>query len=531
MDYTPKSLTFDQDGRERLLSGLDKMAKAVGSTLGPRGKTVLIESQHHTHGITVTKDGVTVAKSIDLIDPVENLAVRMMREAAERTANVAGDGTTTAVVLTHALVRTGMESIGESHNTTEVLRHMQALSEQLITKLEKSARKVTPKRLKDVATISANNDRVLGELIAKVYGEVGDNGLVTVEKGTGDETTYEVTNGIRIDRGYTTKLFINDQKKDECVLEDVYILMTDHEISNILQIETVLKPIVAGGHKLLIIAPCSNQVTTTLAANVIKNGLKLCAIAPPQFGYKQHELMGDIAASVGGRFISEGMGDDLSLMTMSDLGRAAKVIVGRDSTVIVRNDGTSEEVDKRVKELWGAHEQATKKADKDFIKQRIASLTGGVGIIYVGGRSDVEQKETYDRVEDAVHAVRSALEEGILPGGGVALYWMAAYIVDSLSGKTPEERVAQFIMSRGLIEPMRRIIENAGLEFEKHTARIESTEGLNVKTMEHGDMYEMGVIDPLKVTKNALRNAVSVATTILSTNAIITLARSYDESN
>lgn len=531
MDYTPKSLTFDQDGRERLLSGLDKMAKAVGSTLGPRGKTVLIESQHHTHGITVTKDGVTVAKSIDLLDPVENLAVRMMREAAERTATSAGDGTTTAVVLTHALVRTGMQLITDEYNATEVLRHMHTLSEEAIKKLEKMSRKVTPGRLKDVATISANNDRSLGELIAKVYAKVGKDGLVTVEKGTGDETTYEVTNGIRIDRGYATKLFINDQKKDECVLEDVYILMTDHEISNILQIEAVLKPIVAGGHKLLIIAPCSNQVTTTLAANVIKNGLKLCAIAPPQFGYKQHELMGDIAASVGGRFISEGMGDDLSLVTMSDLGRAAKVIVGKDSTVIVRNEGTSAEVDSRVKELWGAHEQASKKGDRDFIKQRIASLTGGVGIIYVGGSSDVEQKETYDRVEDAVQAVRSALEEGILPGGGVALHTVAGSMYEFIIGASEEMRLAHRIMSQAMIEPAARIVENAGIEFIEISLGIIGNKGLNVKTMEHGDMYDMGVIDPLKVTKNALRNAVSVATTILSTNAIITLARSYDESN
>jgi chaperonin GroEL len=323
---------------------------------------------------------------------------------------------------------------------------------------------------------------------------------------------------------------VNDQKKDECVLEDVYILMTDHEISNILQIETVLKPIVAGGHKLLIIAPCSNQVTTTLAANVIKNGLKLCAIAPPQFGYKQHELMGDIAASVGGRFISEGMGDELSLVTMADLGHAAKVIVGKDSTVIVRKEGTSAEVNARVNELWSAHDQASKKGDRDFIKQRIASLTGGVGIIYVGGSSDVEQKETYDRVEDAVQAVRSAIEEGILPGGGVALCSIGDWMEYNIVATSEEMRLANRIMSQAMMEPAARIVENAGLDFMEVTEGVTANTGLNVKTMEYGDMYDMGVIDPLKVTKNALRNAVSVATTILSTNAIITLARSYEDS-
>lgn len=529
MDYTPKSLVFGEDGRERLLSGLDKMAKAVGSTLGPRGRTVLIESQHHTHGITVTKDGVTVAKSIDLLDPVENLAIRMMRSAAERTATSAGDGTTTAVVLTEAIVRTGMRLIEPEHNATDVLRHMTAMTDDIVGYLTKRARKVTSRRLLDVATISANNDRVLGSLIAAAYNGVGENGLVTVEKGMGDETTYEVTDGIRVDRGYASKLFVNDQRKDECVLEDVYILLTDQEISNVLQIETVLKAIVSGGHKLLIIGPCTTQVVNTLAANVVKNGLKLCSIAPPQFGYKQHELMGDIAASVGGRFISEGVGDDLSLVTMEDLGRAPKVIIGRDSTIIVRHDGQSEDVKERVAQLWAAHEMADKKADRDFIKQRIASLTGGVGIIKVGGRSDVEQKETYDRVEDAVHAVRSAIEEGILPGGGLALWGASEWLQDKTTD-SDEERIAQHIMCLSMMEPLCRIVENAGhSSLELFDLEPETNIGLNVKTMEYGDMYKMGVIDPLKVTKNALRNAVSVATTILSTNAIVTLARSYDE--
>ena len=498
MDYTPKSLVFGADGRERLLSGLDKMAKAVGSTLGPRGRTVLIESQHHTHGITVTKDGVTVAKSIDLLDPVENLAIRMMRSAAERTATSAGDGTTTAVVLTEAIVRTGMSVIEPEHNATEVLRHMTAMTDDIVGYLTKRARKVTSRRLLDVATISANNDRVLGSLIAAAYNGVGENGLVTVEKGMGDETTYEVTDGIRVDRGYASKLFVNDQRKDECVLEDVYILLTDQEISNVLQIETVLKAIVSGGHKLLIIGPCTTQVVNTLAANVVKNGLKLCSIAPPQFGYKQHELMGDIAASVGGRFISEGVGDDLSLVTMTDLGKASKVIIGRDSTIIVRNDGHSQDVKERVEQLWAAHEMADK-------------------------------KETDDRVEDAVHAVRSAIEEGILPGGGLSLWGAAEWLLDKTTG-SEEERIAQQILSSSMMEPMCRIVENAGHNaMELFDINPDTNVGLNVKTMEYGDMYKMGVIDPLKVTKNALLNAVSVATTILSTNAIVTLARSYEE--
>lgn len=534
MDYTPKQLTFDADARHHLSEGIRKISKAVKSTLGPRGKTVLIESQHHTHGITVTKDGVTVAKSIDLLHPIENLAVRMMKEAADRTSTTAGDGTTTAIVLTEAIATRGLELINDDVNATEVIREINRLSGEVIGRLERSSRKVSARRLNDVASISANNDPVIGSIIAKAYKEVGDNGLVTVEKSMGEETYYEVTDGIKIDRGYANKMFVNNHKKDECVLEDVFILLTDHEISNVLSIESILKPIISGGKHLLIVGPVSTQVNNTLAANVIKNNLKLCTIVPPQFGYKQQELMGDIAVSVGGRFISEAMGDDLSLITMSDLGRAAKVIVGKDSTVIMRNDGENVEVDKRVAELWGAHDAAQKKGDRDFIKQRIASLTGGIGVIYVGGNSDVEQKETYDRVDDAVCAVRSALEEGILPGGGVALWQQSDYLfVQKAEYKMHSSNtatiIAHDIMTYALSAPLGQILENAGLSSKEIMFDInKDNEGYDVKGMCYGDMYKMGIIDPLKVTKNALKNAVSVATTILSTNAVVTMARSYD---
>ena len=532
MDYTPKSLTFDADARKRLGNGIATIAKAVKSTLGPRGKTVLIESQYHTHGITVTKDGVTVAKSIDLIDPVENLAVRMMKEAADRTATSAGDGTTTAIVLTEAIATRGMDLITEDVNSTEVIREIQRISADVISSLEKRSRKVSARKIKDVASISANNDPVIGSVIADAYRQVGENGLVTVEKSMSESTYCESTDGIKIDRGYSNKLFVNNQKKDECILEDVHILMTDHEISNVLQIETVLKTIVSEGKKLLIIGPCTTQVNNTLAANVIKNGLKMCTITPPQFGYKQHELMSDIAVSVGGRFISESMGDDLSLVTMRDLGRAAKVIVGKDSTVIVRDDVNSEEIDQRVKELWEAHDAASKKSDRDFIKQRIASLTGGIGIIYVGGNSDVEQKEIFDRVDDAVCAVRSALEEGILPGGGLALWNEAdaCYMSTRLTDLSNEQRIAYSIMAYALAAPLTQILENAGLKAEEIMYDVDTDDhGYDVKNNVYGNMYKMGVIDPLKVTKNALKNAVSVATTILSTNAIVTLARTYED--
>ena len=523
--YSPKDLHFDKQARSKLIKGISKMSSAVKSTLGPMGNTVLIESASHTHGITVTKDGVTVAKSIQLLDPVENLAVQMMREAASRTAANAGDGTTTAIVLTEALVRKGIEELEEADNKTQVLRDMVSLTEGVVNNLKKRSRKVSDKKLLDVATISANNDTNVGKIIADTYTSIGKNGIVTVEKAQGSETGFETTNGLKIDRGYSSPLFINDQKKDECIMEDVHILVSDAEINNILVIESILKPIINEGKKLLIVAPCSQQVINTLAANVMKNSLKLCAIIPPSFGYKQHELMQDIALSVGATYFSEKTGDDMSIMSFDDLGRAKKIIVGKDSSIIIKDDSHIDKklIDERVAQLWDAHSIAVKKVDKEFILSRVASLTGGVGVIYVGGNTDLEQKELFDRVDDAVCAVRSALEEGILPGAGLALYQEGLLLSNSKSGS---KKIAKAILGGALLEPLKQIQENAGIQNQR--VYNEKNIGLDVKTGKEGDLVEMGIIDPMKVTKQALQNAVSVAVTILSTNAIVTMARSYE---
>lgn len=528
--YSPKDLHFDQPGRQKLISGISKMASAVKSTLGPGGNTVVIESPHHTHGITVTKDGVTVAKAIDLIDPVENLAVKMMREAADRTATIAGDGTTTAIVLTEALVKAGDAMIGTDENRTEVLRSMVEITDKVVEKLKNQSRKVTKSMLSDIATISANNDPFVGNIIADVYKKVGNTGIVTVERSQTAETYSETTKGLKVNRGFLSPLFVNNQRKDECILEDVMILVADMEIGNILQLEMVLKPIISEGKKLLIISPCSTNVVNTLAANVIKGNLKVCAIAPPNFGYKQHELMHDIAISVGATYYSEKTGDDMSHINYGDLGHAAKVIVSSDSTVIIKSDVKSKQdkIDERVKQLWEAHKEATKKADKDFLLERIASLTGGIGVIHVGGNTDLEQKELYDRVDDAVCAVRSALEEGILPGAGKALYDINVNEL-GLEWNTREKSVAAMIMIEALQSPLKQILLNVGLDAQIVYGGIsQKGQGYNLKTGQVGDLIEMGVIDPLKVTRSALENAVSVAVTILSTNAIITMARSYE---
>lgn len=530
MDYQPKDLQFGEDGRDKLISGVTKMAKAVKSTLGPSGNTVLIESISHTNSITVTKDGVTVAKAVDLIDATENLAVKMMKQAAEKTATSAGDGTTTAIVLTEALVLGGAKAITPEVNRTEVLRQMVDMGNKVVEKLRKESKKVSRSMILDVASLSANNDRVIGKIIADAYKSVGRNGIVTVERSQTSDTYYESTKGFKFDRGYMSNMFINDFKRDECVLEDVMVLVADMEISNILQLELVLKPIISEGKRLLIISPCSTNVITTLSANVVKGNLKVCAVAPPNFGYKQHELMQDIALSVGATYFSEKTGDDLSQIHYGCLGHASKVIVSSDSTIIVNSGARANQaaIDEKVKQLWGAYEIATKKADKEFTLERIASLTGGIGVIYVGGQTDLEQKELYDRVDDSVCAVRSALEEGILPGAGKALYEVdLAELCNDID--TKEKAAAFAILGKALRAPLVQILDNGGLDVnEVYHKDIKKGYGLNMKTGETGDLIEMGIIDPFKVTRSALQNALSVATTILSTNAIITMARVYD---
>ena len=530
--YSPKDLKFGDEGRVKLINGITKISNAVKSTLGPRGNTVLIESPNHTHGITVTKDGVTVAKAVELLDPIENLAVKMMKEAADRTATSAGDGTTTSIVLTEALVKAGSTLMTSEHNRTEVLKHLVSYTKDIVGMLAVMSKPINKSRLLDVATISSNNDKVVGKIIADTYNKVGKDGIVTIERSQNSDTYSVTTDGLKIDRGYTSPLFINNHKKDECILEDVHILVSDAEVNNILSIEGILKPIIAGGKKLLIIAPCSTNVINTLAANVMKNNLKICAIQPPNFGYKQHELMQDIAISVNATYFSEKTGDDLSLMTFADLGYAKKIVVDSTSTIVVKDTvSNADEIKERVAQLWDAHANATKKNDKEFILSRIASLSGGVGVIFVGGNTDLEQKELYDRVDDAVCAVRSALLDGILPGGGVALYNIHK-LYDTIANKADNinEQAAAAILAQALCAPLSQILDNAGMSLDAvyKSMKLNDGEGFDVKEEVYGDMIKMGIIDPMKVTKSALENAVSVAATILSTNAIITLARTYE---
>lgn len=531
-----RDLLFNQEARISLLNGIKTISSAVKSTLGPRGKTVIIESQNHTNGLIVTKDGITVAKSITLEDPVENLAVSIIREASERTGVEAGDGTTTSVVIAEALCEEGMNYPGL--NMSAIIKHIREKTDIAVEYLKGISSSVREDTLENVATISSNNDPVIGKIIADAYKEVGLGGLVTVENSMSEKTYSDVTNGMKIDRGFTSRYFINNQKKDECILEDAFVLVTDVEINALLQIESLLKTIVSTNKALLIISPMSVGAINSLAANVVKNELKLANITPPSFGYKSQELMSDIADVTGGVFFSQQAGDDLSLLDMSSLGMAKKITISQESTIIVTDSGEpSHAVKEKITELFVQLENSKKESDRKFIQERISYLKGAIGVIYVGGSSDVEQKELNDRVDDAVCAVRSALEEGILPGGGAALLNALVEIESRcLSSTNKEEAAAAMTMYKALSAPFRTLLQNADHSEESIMLKqsvIQRCEsdfyGYDLKNESFCNMLESGIIDPLKVTKNALINAVSVAVTLLSTNAVVTYKRSKNE--
>lgn len=515
-----KEIHFGDNGQKKLKKGIKKIAGAVKSTLGARGRTVLIESEQHIGGLTVTKDGVTVAKSINLYDPTENLAVMMMRQAAERTATVAGDGTTTSIVLAEAIIDAADKYLSETDNVTEVIREINKITNNVVGKLDKKSKKLSGKKLIDVATISANNDKEVGKMIADAFSEVD---MVTVENSMTTSTYVEIIKGMKIDRGYSSRLFINDHKKQECVLDNPYILITDHEINNIQNLERILIPIVTQQKSLLIIGELGQNALNTLNANVAAGKIKACAIMPPSFGYRKKDLLEDLAVALGGVYYSEDTGDDLSLIDLDHLGRASKVIVSKGMTVFMHNASQEEAIIERVNELKEMRDDATSDDEKNFLNERIANLSGGVGVIYVGALSDIEQKEKKDRIDDAVCAVQAALEDGILPGGGVALLDIGLTVCI-------HNTAADKIMGEALRAPFKQIVTNSGKNCDEILAARPHGYGYDVKGEQYGDMMKLGIIDPTKVTKNALLNAVSVATTIMSTNAIITNVRDYEGS-
>ena len=515
-----KHVHLGDEGRQKLIKGIKTIAGAVKSTLGARGRTVLIESEHHVGGITVTKDGVTVAKSINLYDPVENLAVMMMRQAAEKTATVAGDGTTTSIVIAEAIVDGAAEFLSPEDNVTEVIREINEITTSVVAHLTKRSKKLSGKKLKDVASISANNDTTIGGMIADAFGEVK---MVSVENSKDHNTYVEVIKGIKADRGWTSRYFINDYKRQECVLDNPLVLISDHEISNLSHIEHIMRHCVVSKKPLLIIAQLGIQAAQSLVHNINAGAIKACNILPPNFGYRQKDMLEDLAIALNGTYFSEESGDDLSLIDPDHLGKCSKVIVGMTHTIFMPYSSSQTAIDNRILDINETIFDGITKEEMDNRKERMANLSGGVAVIHVGALSDIEQKEKRDRIDDAVCAVEAALEDGILPGGGVALFEYAK--------NNPGTTTAEKIMHKALTSPMRQILDNAGkdAQFIMDGILPFPNEGYDVKGEQYGDMIKLGIIDPAKVTKNALLNAVSVATTIMSTNAIITNIRA-DES-
>lgn len=514
-----KKIDFAKTGQAKLIKGIDTIADAVRSTLGARGSTVLIESSEHIGGITITKDGITVARSINLEDAVENLAVMLVREASSRTADQAGDGTTTAIVLTQAIIHNALAVIKSTDNKIEVIRAMQRASDDIVKELSKVSVKVDEQSLIDVARISANNDDQIGGIISDAYKKVGVNGVVTVENSDGSDTYCDVSEGMRLSRGYTSRYFITDKKTNECVLENPYVLVLNHVIENLSGIEQVLADVMQKGRSILIIGELSANVLNTLNLNRARNGMKVCVILPPQFGWKKNEMMEDIAHVTGATYFSEDTGDNLQLVRMEDLGRLKRAVVSSDTTIMIRAEDTNDTTAELVEKLWQEHQNSR---TQDFIKERIAVISGRVGVIHVGADSDIELKEKRDRVDDAVCATRAALEDGVLPGGGVAL----RDIKIKPQNDNVSDRIGCSIIEKSLSAPFNQILDNAGLS--KPSKPFPKGRGFNVNTEKVGKMMDMGIIDPTKVTKTAVINAISVATTILSTNAIITNVRESD---
>lgn len=527
----PKRVFLGDSGKNKFRRGIKYLAGAVGSTLGPYGRPVIMESEQHIGQKVITKDGVSVAKAIQLYDPVENLAVNIVKEASLQTAKHAGDGTTTSIVLTEALINEADNQITEQHNPTLVARYITQHVGDIIERLGKLSKSVTKRRLQDIATISANNDSKLGKMIADLFKSVR---VVHVENSKTDFTYTEVIDGVKVDRGYTTEYFINNEDREVCEMDKPYVLLTDmtiEKMSNAI-LENVFEPIIKSNASLLIIGNMSEQAKATLAANVIKRNIKACQIIPPSNGYRQREQMRDLAAVLGATFYTEESGNGVHNITVDGLGRADRVIVSSDRTIIYRDEEMSEGLDKRVNELKSKLSTDISLGERKDIEARIANLTTGIGIVHVGATSDIEQKELFDRVDDAVRAVGAAIEEGILPGGGVALKYIADHLI--IKSTDVNEVCAVGILKEALYSPFLQILTNAGVSFvddgvERSINVLEFGHGLNLKTMEYGDMLKMGVIDPALVTKSALRNASSVATTIMISECIVTNMREGDD--
>ncbi|MEZ4787354.1 MAG: chaperonin GroEL [Flavobacterium haoranii] len=519
-----KEIKFDIEARDGLKRGVDALANAVKVTLGPKGRNVIISKSFG--GPTVTKDGVSVAKEVELQDPLENMGAQMVKEVASKTNDLAGDGTTTATVLAQAIVKEGLKNVAAGANPMDLKRGIDKAVEALVGDLGKQAQAVgdSSEKIKQVASISANNDETIGELIATAFSKVGKEGVITVEEAKGTDTYVDVVEGMQFDRGYLSPYFVTNADKMIAELDNPFILLYDKKISNLQELLPILEPVAQSGRPLLIIAEdVDGQALATLVVNKLRGGLKIAAVKAPGFGDRRKAMLEDIAILTGGTVIAEESGFSLENATLAMLGTAETITIDKDNTTIVNGSGDAENIKARVNQIKAQIETTTSDYDREKLQERLAKLAGGVAVLYVGAASEVEMKEKKDRVDDALHATRAAVEEGIVAGGGVALV-RAKSVLNDLKSENEDEATGIQIVNRAIEAPLRTIVENAGGEGSVVISKVlegKNDFGFNAKTGEYVEMLKAGIIDPKKVTRVALENAASVAGMILTTECAL----------
>jgi len=519
-----KQIFFDENARQTLLKGVSKLSRAVAATLGPKGRNVVLDKKFGSP--TVTKDGVTVAKEIELEDASENMGAQMVREVASKTSDDAGDGTTTATILAESIFREGLKYVTSGANPIGIQRGIGKAVAAAVEHLDKIAKKVKDKEeIKQVATVSANWDTAIGEIIADAMDKVGKDGTITVEQAQTIETTLDVVEGMRFDKGYLSPYFITNAETMECRLEDCYVLNCEKKLSNLKDLLPLLEKIAAAGKPLLIIAEdIEGEALATLVVNKLRGTIRTCAVKAPGFGDRRKALCEDIAVLTGGKFISEDLGIKFESLTLEDLGRVKNVTVDRENTTLVEGSGKGSEIQGRVSQIRRQIEETTSDYDKEKLQERLAKLAGGVAIINVGAATETEMKEKKARVEDALHATRAAVEEGIVPGGGVALLRCLA-AMDTVKPENEDERIGVEIVKRAIEYPTRVLADNAGVEGSvvvQEVKKRKGNEGYNVATGIYEDLVKAGVVDPKKVTRAALQNAASIAGLLLTTECLVT---------
>jgi len=520
-----KEIHFDSDARDSLRRGVDALANAVKVTLGPKGRNVVIEKTFGSP--SVTKDGVTVAKEIELEDKIENLGAQMVKEVASKTADIAGDGTTTATVLAQAIINHGLKNVAAGANPMDLKRGIDKAVVAIVDELKKISQEVGDdnSKIEQVASISANNDNTIGKLIAEAMGKVKKEGVITVEEAKGTDTYVDVVEGMQFDRGYLSPYFVTDSDKMVADLENPQILIYDKKISNMKELLPILEPVAQSGKPLLIIAEdVDGEALATLVVNKIRGSLKIAAVKAPGFGDRRKAMLEDIAILTGGTVISEERGFKLENATPDMLGTAEKISIDKDNTTIVNGAGNHDDIKARVNQIKAQIDTTTSDYDREKLQERLAKLAGGVAVLYVGAASEVEMKEKKDRVDDALAATRAAIEEGFVPGGGVALV-RAGNVLGNMKGDNDDETTGIALVARAIEEPLRQIVENAGMEGSVVVAKVREGKGdfgFNAKNDEYQNMYEAGIIDPTKVTRVALENASSVAGLLLTTEATVT---------